>query len=162
MKRLLPGAWLAVSCGLMSIVLFGCPGTLDPGVGPSGGGMGGMSGTGGCEVPILANCAGCHFAGSGSAGLDLGSPNIGSRLVGVMSSDNSANGSACPNKVLLDPNSNPASGFFIDKITLDPPALCGSRMPIPTALSSDQISCLKTWAITLTTGTQAFIEEDKR
>ena len=161
MKRLLPGVWWAVSCGLMSIVLLGCPGTLDRGVGVDG--MGGSTGNAGCEAAVFASaCAGCHTMSGGSAGLDLQSANPGARLLGIPSSTDSTNGSACPGKTLLDANSNPATGFFIDKITPGTSPLCGSAMPIGPALSSDQVTCLKTWATSVTSNSQAFIQEDNR
>src|SRR5689334_2183848 len=81
---------LSIAWGLLlSVMVIGCAGSLDPGVvggGGSGGGMGGSSGNG-CQVQVLAQqCAGCHAAGSGSAGLDLASPNPETRLVGKMTS----------------------------------------------------------------------------
>src|SRR5664279_6086322 len=102
MKRLLPGAprrqdalaravtrssiWLAAASGLMSIFLLGCPGSLDAGVGPGpGAATGGTTGSTGCEAAVFAsNCAlaGCHATATKTAGLDLGSPNPASRLVG--------------------------------------------------------------------------------
>src|SRR5690242_2921242 len=89
MKRWLPDACLR-GLLLLSIVLTGCAGSLDPGVGggaggSNGGGVGGSSGNG-CQVAIFANqCATCHIAGgNGAAGLDLASPNPEMRMVGRM------------------------------------------------------------------------------
>jgi len=157
MKRLRPGVWLAVSCGLFSMVLLGgCPGTLDPGVGVGLGGTGGSSGTNNCQVPILASCGLCHVP-NGSAGLDLQSANPGTRLVGVPSSTNTSLGAMCAGKTLLVAGSNPAMGLFIDKITNAQD--CGSAMPIGPALSADELTCLTTWATSLTSPPAAFTDE---
>src|SRR2546423_10987383 len=84
MKRLLPGAWLAASCGLMSIALLGCPGTLDQGVTGGGGGGGGLggSGGGGGAAGFGPTRAGWHAPG-GSARVRPASANPAARLVGV-------------------------------------------------------------------------------
>ena len=172
MKRLLPGdprrpnaiarafarssGWLAVVCGLTSIFLYGCPGTLDPGVG-TGGGMGGSNNSG-CEVPLLAaKCAlsGCHAAGSPAAGLDLQSADIGSRLVDHATDDGTVGG-MCAGMKLLNPGTNPATGVLIDKITLADP--CGSPMPLGGSLTATEKTCLTDWATGLTS-TTAFIGE---
>ena len=177
MKRLLPGdprrpspitravarriarssGWLAVVCVLTSVFLYGCPGTLDPGVGPGpGGGMGGSMAN--CEVPLLAaKCAlsGCHAAGSPAAGLDLQSADFKTRLVDHATDDGTAGG-MCMGMKVLDANSNPATGVLIDKITLADP--CGSPMPLGGSLTTAEKNCLTSWATGLTS-TTAFIEE---
>jgi hypothetical protein len=142
---------LTATSGLLSFFLLGCPGSLDPGVGGGGdgGGTGGTTGTPGCEVALLANrCASCHGSASNSAGLDLQSANPGARLVGVTAF--TGTGAACAGRNLLDPASNPATGVFIDKITLAVP--CGLTMPVGSTLSMAEKTCLTTWATIVTTG----------
>jgi hypothetical protein len=174
MKRSLPDArlrgratrgWiseLSMACGLLlSVMVVGCAGSLDPGVGGGGGTSGGGMGGGpapGCQTAIFANqCASCHATGSGSAGLDLQSANPETRLVAQMSST-TANGGACEGMTLLVPGSNPAMGVFIDKISMNPPP-CGFSMPygsLPTKADQD---CLKAWALSVTTATSPFTGE---
>src|SRR5215471_14113110 len=95
MKRSLPDAhlhgratckWigtLSMAWGLLlSVMVIGCAGSLDPGVGTGGGG--GSSGST-CQVAIFRDqCAVCHGATNGSAGLDLASPNPEQRMLNKM------------------------------------------------------------------------------
>ena len=144
-------AWSAGA--LLSFVVAGCAGSLDPGVTGNGGSGGSGGSNGGCEVALLASqCAPCHGAASPASGLDLQSSGFASRLVGQMS-QSTALGGACPNKTLLDQGSNPATGFFIDKITNDTPS-CGVVMPFLAKMSAANITCLTDWATRLTTGAQ--------
>src|SRR5262249_48097306 len=95
---------LFLACGLLlSVMVIGCAGSLDPGVGGGGssGGMGGSSGNG-CQVAIFAQqCAGCHAAASGAAGLDLASPNPETRMVGKMAAA-TAIGGMCSGMTLIN------------------------------------------------------------
>ncbi|HET6147563.1 MAG TPA: hypothetical protein VFH68_08520 [Polyangia bacterium] len=154
MKRFLAG-WLAVPCGLMSMFLLGCPGTLDPGVG-----AGGMMGTNdNCQVQVLKDkcaLAGCHAAGTPAAGLDLQSADIATRLVDHDTGD-AAGGGQCSGMKLLNGGASPATGVFIDKITTP---VCGSPMPLGGSLTAAQKTCLTDWANTLT-APAAFIGEDR-
>jgi len=149
MKRSLPDACLR-GLLLSIMVVAGCAGSLDPGVGgggSSGGGMGGSSGSD-CQTAIFAaNCVGCHGTLSQAVGLDLQSPNVGARLVGIAT----GNGSSCPGANLLDKGSNPATGVFIQKVTMASPTCGGSSMPfgLPLLSASDQ-QCLTSWATSLT------------
>ena len=158
-SRLISG-WVAAACGLLSVLTLGCAGSLDPGVGGGGGGSSG-GGTGGattadCATPILASkCVPCHATGGGSANLDLQSPNIGARLVGKMGGP-ATTGGLCSTMVLLNAGSNPATGVFMDKITMATPP-CGSLMPFGgPMLPQDQITCLQNWATGLTTAPAPF------
>ena len=141
------------------------------GSGTGGSGQtGGSTGTGGTASTnctggndgasiVTANCATtfCHIPGSSNdgtaGGLDLTvDANIGSRLVGVMSTGTSSNGSMCVGEgPYLNPNSNPATGLLIDKVTKSQPP-CGAQMPFesPFPLTSTQQMCLIQWATTLT------------
>jgi hypothetical protein len=174
-NRRSPG-WLGVLGVVgMSVGLLGCPGTLDPslltsnggggtgatgagGSGPAGGSGGGSNCVGDLDgaTIVTGNCAigSCHDSGDAAlsgAGLDLTiNATIGMRLVGVMSSGNSAAGSMCGGNAepYLTPNSNPATGLLIDKINKSPP--CGTEMPYPglpsQLLSAAQTACVEQWA----------------
>jgi hypothetical protein len=111
----------------------------------------------GAEQVFTAKCAtsGCHDSTTKQAGLNLtAGSDLKTRLVGVMANASTslfcAMGSAATMSYLT-PNSNPASGILISKITANMP-VCGSRMPfgLP-ALSATEISCIQTWANTVTT-----------
>jgi hypothetical protein len=156
MKRWLPDACLR-GLLLLSIVLTGCAGSLDPGVGggaggSNGGGMGGSSGNG-CQVAIFAGqCKSCHIAGgNGAAGLDLESPNPETRMVGKMGGSSGS----CMSMTLLVANSNPAMGVFVDKITMSTPP-CGSSMPLGGLPSPADQACLTSWATMVANMPQAF------
>jgi hypothetical protein len=121
-----------------------------------------IMGTGSSDCPgvrcVACAQSGCHVPGalsadlSGSLDLTLDS-NIGSRLVGVMSMSGGSpttNGSYCASNTnpYLKPGSNPPTGLLLDKVVGKP---CGDQMPWPgppgaIALTSQQVSCLKTWA----------------
>jgi hypothetical protein len=160
---------LATSLGAM-----GCPGTLDPSL--LGSGTGGSSGTGGAGGTGV-NCAGdldgativmttcmpaCHLSGGFlSAGLDLTvDATIGLRLVGVNSPGNTGESSVCAGfGPYLKPNSNPAAGLLIDKISLPTgnPAVCpgGAQMPFGLKpLAPAQQACIEQWAEGLITAAQ--------
>jgi hypothetical protein len=139
---------------LLSLFTLGCAGSLDPGVGGGGGvsGGGGMPGTPGCEAAIFTGkCVFCHSTAGPSGGLDLQAADIASRLVGKPASV--GKGGACDGMgMLLDAGSNPATGIFINKITLmdGDPKLCGATMPQGGTLSSTELTCLTTWATSVT------------
>ena len=160
MKRSLPDArvhgratckWigtLSMAWGLLlSVMVIGCAGSLDPGIvggGGASGGMGGSSGNG-CEVTIFADqCAGCHGTGtSGSAGLDLTSPNPETRMLGKMGG--TTNTGVCSTMTLLVKGSVPATGVFVDKITMMTPP-CGTSMPYGSLPNGPDTACLISWA----------------
>jgi len=162
MKRWLPDACLR-GLLLLSIVLTGCAGSLDPGVGggaggSNGGGVGGSSGNG-CQVAIFAGqCASCHAAASPASGLDLASPNPESRMVGKMAAS-MANGGMCSGMTLINANTNPATGVFVDKVTMMTPP-CGFSMPYGSLPSAADQACLKSWATMVASMPQAFGGEE--
>jgi hypothetical protein len=150
---------------LAAVVLFAsvfglaCAGELDPRFDQTGGG-----GTGGmvvaCDAPtkiFVSQCgtAACHSAsGAGNAGLDLATVSgMAQRLVNVKPAG--GNGSSCSSDATqgarnyLDPGSsaNP-SGLLIDKLKPSPP--CGIIMPFGVALSTDDLSCVTSWAASVT------------
>lgn len=169
MKRSLPDArtcgratckWigtLSIAWGLLlSVMVIGCAGSLDPGV-TGGGGMGGSSGNG-CQVAVLSQqCASCHAAGSGSAALDLTSPNPETRLVGKMTS--TMNGGVCGNMTLINRGVSPATGVFIDKITMMTPP-CGMSMPYGSLPNATDTACLVSWANSIVNTPAAFSGEE--
>ena len=87
-----------------------------------------------------------------SAALDLTATGLAARLVGKGPVANMGSiPSLCANmsKVYLTAGSNPATGLLLDKLTNA--AGCGSRMPLGLpALSTSEISCVRSWATTVT------------
>jgi hypothetical protein len=137
--------------GLTSVVLAGCPGDLDPRL------MGGGGGTGGSQIcdaqPIMvAKCGqpGCHSESIPQAGLDLKSAGVAARLLAAPVAGANASCTDDLRTAYLTPNSNPATGFFFQKLTSAPP--CGLKMPELGDLTANEMSCLQEWATAVTTG----------
>lgn len=84
--------------------------------------------------------AGCHTTSNPAVGLDLQSPGVASRLVGVAAV-------SCPGHTLVVAG-DPASSFLIDKVSNDLPA-CGSRMPLGGVLDPASVACLSAWIASL-------------
>ncbi len=114
---------------------IGCPGSLeDPGRFTSA--------TGTCgDVPtdvFQKTCSatvGCHSSTDKQLGLDLQSPNVASRLIGVKAMGGTG--------LLIDP-SNPSNSVLYTKLTAAPPF--GVRMPFgQTPLDDATISCVLQW-----------------
>ena len=125
--------------------LSGCPGTLDNkesflvDAGPDGGGAG--PGSGACgDVPariFAPSCGtnGCHGATAPQQGLDLSSPGVATRVVGVRAKTCSG--------TLADPE-NPAGSLLYTKL-LSPP-MCGAQMPLAQPpLSNADTACVLGW-----------------
>ena len=140
--------WAAAGGLLLSFVVLGCAGSLEPGVGTgSTGGMGGSGGGSDCQTAIFTSkCVFCHSTAGASAGLDLEAASPELRMVGKPTGA----GTACPGGTLLVTGSTPAMGVFIDKITHNPPTCGGSPMPLGGTLSAAELSCLTTWADSVT------------
>lgn len=123
-------------------MLAGCPGTLDDQekfLAPR------------CtDVPTMfaQRCtvaSGCHTAADMAGQLDLESPDLASRVVGVAST------AACAGRVLADPADPEGSVIYFK---LEPAPSCGSKMPlIGTPLSDFEIECVRLWIMGLTPGT---------
>ena len=104
----------------------------------------------GCSLNIdvekaifVDKCGACHGAAPQSNTLDLTSPNVFTRLVGVAS--------ACGGKPLVETTA-PAAGVLLDKLTAAPP--CAARMPFAMPpLSDAQIGCVAAWIDTKLGGT---------
>ena len=121
----------------ITLLLFaaGCPGSLkDP-----------SRFTAACpDVPTAilgARCAtaGCHTAGDRAGGLDLVSPGLTQRLVGV-----TAHGGP---GLLVDPG-NPDGSILVRKLTPTPPF--GAQDPPGAPLDPQSLDCVRKWVRTLT------------
>jgi hypothetical protein len=118
------------------LVCTACPGSLeDPGLFVEG-----DAGSGCPDIPtqvFLPDCAGsgCHSAASSQAGLDLESPDVASRLVGVPATGGRG--------VLVDP-ADPTASVLYEKLTPTPPF--GARMPfIGQPLDDATMACVLDW-----------------
>lgn len=94
------------------------------------------------ETELLAErCAGsvCHSAGeSAAAGLDLVSPGVAERLVGVASTSE-----ACGGAVLVVAG-DPDASLLVDKLLPSPS--CGGTMPLgQTPFTDSEITCVRDW-----------------
>jgi hypothetical protein len=88
---------------------------------------------------IAARCGGCHNAMSAAKGLDLRSPGLGARTVGVASS--------CQGRPLLVAGPGEPAGHLLDKIEGPVPG-CGNQMPAGgPALSDQEKACVREWAV---------------
>ncbi len=92
------------------------------------------------DVPariFVPSCGGtgCHGATAAQQGLDLVSPGVASRVVGV-------NGKVCAS-ILANPKA-PASSLLYTKLSPNPS--CGAQMPLARpSLSEDDAACLLAW-----------------
>lgn len=127
----------------VALLLGGCPGTLDDkerffgdGGAPDAGGPGGPCG----DVPariFVPACggSGCHGARGPQQGLDLETPGVAARVLGVRAT-------TCVG-LLADPKN--AAGSLLYSKLLDAPT-CGARMPLVRApLSSADSECVRAW-----------------
>jgi hypothetical protein len=87
---------------------------------------------------LVARCGDCHDAQDRAKGLDLVTPGVAARLVGVKS--------ACGDKLLLDPSGPTAAGQLLDKLR-GPVANCGAQMPYGMPpLTAQEKACVAAWA----------------
>jgi hypothetical protein len=125
----------------------GCPGTLDDPAAFIDAAVGELTADGGAseagancpDVPqavFMPNCAlaGCHDAQSKMQGLDLQSPDVASRLVGVPATEGQG--------LLIDPSA-PFNSVLYLKLTAMPPF--GARMPLAGKLDDATIACVLAW-----------------
>jgi hypothetical protein len=97
-------------------------------------------GDGGCgDVPTSVfrpSCLGmgCHNAQDKAQGLDLESPDLAARLVGVPTTEGAG--------LLIDPSA-PSQSILYEKLKAPPPF--GARMPSGSTLDSTSIACVLTW-----------------
>ncbi len=137
-----------------SLLLVGCPGGLtnceDFNTCP--GGAGGSSGAT-VELVFEVNCgnAVCHDSDQPAAGLDLVSPDVASRTVGMNSNDPN-----CGSDVIVIAG-DPDESYMIKKI-LNEPGVCGGQMPIGTLLDAEDTNVIRDWILDLG-GVPAIINE---
>jgi hypothetical protein len=131
-----------------SMALWGCPGTLDNKAEflADGGKTGTATGTGTgsgdpCgDVPtdlLAAKCgtSACHGSSNPQVGLDLESPDVAARVVGVSAK-------MCPG-VLANPGNVTASVLYTKLLAN---VSCGGRMPLGLpSLTQMETECLKSW-----------------
>ncbi len=132
--------------GCVGLLLAGCPGTLEDKERFLVDGA--MTGNGGCgDVPtriFVPSCGGigCHGVTAPQQGLDLESPGVAARVIGVRAK-------VCSG-LLADP-ANPDGSLIYGKL-LDPPP-CGARMPLARpSLSLADIECVKAWIVARPSG----------
>lgn len=138
----------------LSLVLFGCPGSLeDPdrfNARDGGADAGTDAGTGfvcpSANLSVKAQLintrcgnAGCHDSSTKSGGLDLASEGSPARLVNVSST-------SCAGKTYVTAD----GGYLIEKI--NPSPMCGSQMPIGTPLTASEKQCLIEWTAHISSG----------
>jgi hypothetical protein len=127
----------------LASALSGCPGTIEDK----------SRFQGRCRDPIdvqteilLPRCGDsiCHDAQNPEANLDLISPNVERRLVGVRATQ-------CTQRLRIDP-AMPELSFLLEKLERDDPE-CGDRMPVrEQPLSRNEIACVRDWVEELAAG----------
>jgi hypothetical protein len=81
----------------------------------------------------------CHDSSQPAGDLDLGSPNVASRLLGVAASD-----PKCASRLLVDED-NPTQSFILEKLVKSNPQ-CGVQMPNGSKpLAPAQVQCVRDW-----------------
>ena len=111
------------------------------------------------ERDLRARCGDsiCHDAQNPEADLDLISPNLERRLVGVRSTQ-------CARRLRID-RTDPERSFLLEKLDRDDQE-CGDRMPVGgDPLSRDLIACVRDWVQTVaaqSTGDAAAPEPDSQ
>jgi hypothetical protein len=143
-----------VAAVVSSLAAFGCSSSSDGNTPDSGPVNTTCDGTSVQTLFTAKGCTGigCHNSTGDSAGLNLTANGIAARLVGVSPTAGVGSiPSSCAgmSKVYLTAGSNPATGLLLDKLTSTPG--CGARMPLGGAqMTASEISCVRTWATTLT------------
>jgi hypothetical protein len=103
----------------------------------------------------VCTTVGCHTAGTTTTGggLDLTASGLVARLLNKGPSTNINAGAACTTagKPYLVPNSSPATGLLLDKMSQST-TTCGTVMPQIGSVNGTQMDCLKQWATAVTTG----------
>ncbi|MFO0607991.1 MAG: hypothetical protein U0324_32805 [Polyangiales bacterium] len=137
------------SVTLAALALAGCPGHIDDPaafLGPTGDAslVSCTIGASSVEAQIIRpRCATamCHERGMPAGRLDLESPNVGARLVGVAST--------CAGQLLVSPTS-PGTSYLLQKLGTS--SSCGARMPLGApALTPSEVACVRLWVDRLLT-----------
>ena len=137
------GAALTALAGIAGVTLLGgCPGTLDD--------KEKFLNANTCpDIPafFVATCtsSACHNATDKAGQLDLESPDLASRVNGVLSA-----GDCAGRGVLADPADPEGSVLFFK---LEPSPVCGSAMPLATdPVTEQQLACVRAWIVSLGPG----------
>jgi hypothetical protein len=161
---LLRAALAAAGAAVATCLLAGCPGSLSFTYEPRDASGADHSilvndagvAIGCADAPSIlqASCSACHTNPPQPiyANLDLISPGVAARLVGVPAYTGASG--ACGGKGdLLDAGNLPATGILMDKLNFT--QTCGLGMPYGTAipLSTQDRNCLQAWANGLVAGT---------
>jgi hypothetical protein len=89
------------------------------------------------EQIFMAKCGACHGAVEPDAFLDLVSPGVASRVIGISSTTE-----ACEGRTIVETTEQPH--LLLDKIGGQPS--CGARMPLGLqALSATEVECVRRW-----------------
>ena len=136
MKRL-----ASLTFGLCSALAFtGCAGNLSNPEDFMDGGTAPKS----AETVLVESCGtlACHDQERDPHFLDLRSPNIETRVVGV-----NAVGAGCTSDILVVAG-DPDSSYLLDKV-LNAFGICGLQMPVGDNLSDSEVELLRQWIIDL-------------
>lgn len=128
---------LSLLCAAIPLVVAGCPGSLDSPERFKGASLAECGKR--VEEIFSTTCStsGCHSDVEPAQGLDLKSPDVESRLVGIP-----PKGVGCPG-VLVDPK-HPTQSLLYGKLLGTPP--CGVPMPFGKGrLSAADVGCVKNW-----------------
>jgi len=137
MKLTSHALFASVALAATGLLVSACPGEIEnPAIFLTGAGGGADA----CSLDVEAdifqekcNTSTCHNASDEAANLDLESPGIASRVVGV---DGECTG------VLADPD-NPEESLLYTKLDSSPG--CGLQMPLGGELSDEEKSCILEW-----------------
>lgn len=126
----------------LALILGGCPGSLSN---PEDFLDGGSPPDKDAETILAETCGttDCHDDSlQAQAGLNLVSPDVESRVVGV-----NATGIGCESEILVVAG-DPDSSYLLDKL-LNAPGICGLQMPYVGTISATDVETLRQWIIDL-------------
>ncbi len=150
--------WSSAAALLLVPCLCGCPGSLnnpeqfvdgstaaDPEAGAPDAGKAPLCDIEADVFQVTCGSVACHGPPGGTSMLDLTSPGVASRVVGVAST-------LCPGKTLVVAG-DPSSSYLMDKLKGTQPSTCGARMPyLIGPLDDHQMSCVEAWIASLGAG----------
>lgn len=94
-------------------------------------------------LPTACGAAPCHDADQPASGLDLVSPGVAARLLGVAST--------CGGRALIEATPQQGS-YLLEKVETSTPA-CGARMPFGGVLADAELVALQAWVARVRTAT---------